>query len=492
MLKSSLLEILRTYSKQELIKFEDFVRSPYFNKKENVLKLFLEIKKHSPDFADENLEKEKVWLKIFPGKEYNYGIMKNLIFDLSKLCESFLSEEVYKNNEIQRTADFLSMVSDRNISNIFLNKFDSAEKTFRNNFKSGKYDFSGNYYEKMRDIYEIKSLFIQIKRQIKKQSELIKGPEYLILGFLIKCFNEFHNVILNNLDFNTPVKDNIAYVFLKESDDNSVLKIILEYLKENSPENFIILKCYYSMYKALSRNDSIEFFNEFRNDLSKYGSMFSKNELRELYNSLLTSFGNRKFTTVDFYTEYFKILQVGFDNNVILNRDGTIQPDNFVSIVNVTCSNNKTEFAEKFISEYKNKLPQEYRENLYCYAMAHLHFYNNNFEKSLEFTAKFQTSDLMHKFFIKNLQISIYYELNDRISFDYSIDSYRHFIKKNNLSNESRVIVHTKYYNYVSRLFKLKEKTDKFELSKLKKDITEVKATNKKWLLRKIEELENS
>ena len=55
MLKSSLLEILRTFSKQELIKFEDFVRSPYFNKKENFVKLFLEIKKYSPELSDEDL-----------------------------------------------------------------------------------------------------------------------------------------------------------------------------------------------------------------------------------------------------------------------------------------------------------------------------------------------------------------------------------------------------------------------------------------------------
>ena len=61
MLKSSLLEILRTFSKQELIKFEDFVRSPYFNKKENVVKLFLEIKKYAPEFESENLDKEKVY-----------------------------------------------------------------------------------------------------------------------------------------------------------------------------------------------------------------------------------------------------------------------------------------------------------------------------------------------------------------------------------------------------------------------------------------------
>ena len=490
MLKSSLLEILRTFSKQELIKFEDFIISPYFNKKENVTMLFLEIKKYLPELSNENLEKEKVWNAIFPGKEYNYGIMKNIIFDLNKLCESFLSEEIYKKNDIQRDLDFMTSASERNLSNLLMSKFDSAERAFSKNSEKFKDDFASNYYENLRDYYELKTVFLQSNSQFKKRDELIKMPEYLICGFLIKCFSTFHKLILNNLDFNIPVKDNIAYLILKEMDENSIIENLMNYIKEHSFKNYPVLKCYYSMYKALSRNDSIEYFHEFKNDLSKYGNLFSENEIRDLYNCLLTSLGNRKFTTLDFHAEYFSIIEIGFKNKVILNHEGTIHPANFISIVNVSSSNNKIEFTEKFISDYKDKLPQELRESLFNYSMAQLNFYKGNFDKSLEFIIKFQTKDMMLKFFIKNLQLSIYYELNDRVSFDYSIDTFRHFIKKNNLTNESRSIVQAKYSDYVNRLFKLREKSNAFELSKLKKEITDNKATNKIWLLEKIKELE--
>lgn len=491
MLKSSLLEILRTFTKQELIKFVDFVMSPYFNKKENVTKLFLEIKKYAPDFKNENLEKETIWEKIFPGKKYNYGIMKNLIFDLSKLCESILSEEVYKKNELRRDQDFISSIAGRSVNNLLMSKFDSAERVFRKDSERFRYSFISEYFEQLRDHYEIKSDFLQSNMLYKKKDELIKLPEYLIFGFIIKCFSVFHKIILSNLDFNTPVKNNIAYLFLKEMDENSVLENLLNYTKEHSEKNYPVLKCYYSMYKALSMNDSIECFHQFKNDLSKYAGIFSEDEKRDLYNCLLTSLGNRKFTTDNFQEEYFSIIEIGFKNKVILNRDGTISPDNFISIVNVTCSNNKIEFAENFISDFNVKLPEEYRESLFNYSMAQLNFSKGNFEKSLEYIIKFQTRDIMCKFFIKNLQLSIYYELNDRVSFDYSIDSFRHFIKKIELSNESRVIVYTKYIDYVSRLFKLREKENLYLLSKLKKEITDTKATNKIWLLKKIEELEN-
>ena len=34
-----------------------------------------------------------MWKHVFPGKKYNYGIMKNLIYDLSRLAQKFLELE---------------------------------------------------------------------------------------------------------------------------------------------------------------------------------------------------------------------------------------------------------------------------------------------------------------------------------------------------------------------------------------------------------------
>ena len=68
MLKSKVIEILRTLSADELKLFREFIRSPYHNKNKNVISLFEIIRKFSPSFNDPNLTKEKVFKKIFPGK----------------------------------------------------------------------------------------------------------------------------------------------------------------------------------------------------------------------------------------------------------------------------------------------------------------------------------------------------------------------------------------------------------------------------------------
>ena len=57
----SLLEILRTFSHDELKKFEDFLSSPYFNKHSGVTLLYKHIKKYAPEFKSPKLEMDEVW-----------------------------------------------------------------------------------------------------------------------------------------------------------------------------------------------------------------------------------------------------------------------------------------------------------------------------------------------------------------------------------------------------------------------------------------------
>lgn len=493
MLKSSLLEILRTFSKAELAKFEDFVRSPYFNKKENVLKLFLDIKKYSPELTDEALKKEKVWSRLFPGQIYNYGIMKNLIFDLGKLCESFLCEEIYKNNEMQRSLDFLTSVFSRNTDGIFINKIESIERSFRKNFETNKYIYAHEFYKQFGNILELKSNFFHVHTpQNKKQNELKNVSEFLIYDFLLNCFRVFHKLMVHNLDLNLSPDNNIVYRLLKEMDDNFILKNIIDYSENSSAKDHKILKANYLMYKALTANLNNDAYNEFKNFLYENSSYFSRDEIKGLHVSLLTSLTNLKTTTDEFYHEYFSIIQMGFQSKVMLNSDGSITYQSFFSIVNVSLGAGEIKFAEDFINNYKDKLPLNLRESMYNYSMAQLNFSKKNFEVALEFLSLIRDEPQFLKFSIKNIQLNIYYELDDRVAFDYSFDSFKHFIKKNKLTNESRVLTLTQYSNYIKTLFKLREKSDSFELARLKKEITEKKVINKKWILKKIEELEHT
>ncbi len=490
MLKSSLLEILRTFSKQELIKFEDFVRSPYFNKKENVTKLFLEIKKYVPAFENENLEKERVWNKLFPGKSYNYGIMKNIIHDLSKLSESFLTQEIYNGKELQRSLDFLESVFDRKIKNYFEIKYESAEKSFKNNFDKRKINFTGEYYYQQKSLTELYESYLHINSpQNKNKINIIPSCEYLIYAFLIESFRMFHKVIGHSLQYNHPLNENILYNFLTKLDEDLIIEEVLKYSENTQVEYHLILKCYYNMFRALRLNDNFENFKEFKKSISLISNILPKYEIRDLYFTSLTCLTNLKISLKDFSKEYFEIILLCYNNKVLQNEDGSISPHLFFSIVNMACSRMELTFAENFITEYTPRIPAELRDAQFNYAMAIFNFSKKNFNVSLEYLAKIKNEGMSMKYYTKNLQLDIFYELNDRESFEYAFDSLKHFLRKNKLTNESRILVLIKYCGYLKAMFKLKEKYNSFDFDSLKKEIELNKVGNKSWLLRKLDEL---
>ncbi|MBK7253007.1 MAG: hypothetical protein IPI04_03590 [Ignavibacteria bacterium] len=117
-----LIQILRSFTKNEIVLFDEFLRSPFYNKKPNAVKFFETLKKHAPDYNGDEVGKENIWKQLYPGKKYNWGVLKNLIFDLTKLSEKFIEVMLYEDNVTEKNFLYLDALSNRKfIINSFLN-----------------------------------------------------------------------------------------------------------------------------------------------------------------------------------------------------------------------------------------------------------------------------------------------------------------------------------------------------------------------------------
>ncbi|MEZ4821112.1 MAG: hypothetical protein R2942_01405 [Ignavibacteria bacterium] len=61
------------------------------------------------------LDKEECMEKNCFGKEYNYGLFKNIIYDITKLTERFLEVENFNSDEIERMKHLLRKLTDKNL-----------------------------------------------------------------------------------------------------------------------------------------------------------------------------------------------------------------------------------------------------------------------------------------------------------------------------------------------------------------------------------------
>jgi hypothetical protein len=92
---SKLISILKSLSKKEFRDFGRFVYSPFFNRLNNVIKLFDILKRHYPKFSSQDLTEEKICDSVFPGEKFDYSKFKNLVSDLMWLAEEYLALKRY-------------------------------------------------------------------------------------------------------------------------------------------------------------------------------------------------------------------------------------------------------------------------------------------------------------------------------------------------------------------------------------------------------------
>ncbi|MBS1516879.1 MAG: hypothetical protein JSS91_02200 [Bacteroidetes bacterium] len=494
MLKSSLLEILRTFTKPELIKFGDFVRSPYFNKKENVTKLFLEIKKYAPEFSDENLAKEKIWVKVFPGKEYNYGIMKNLIHDLSKLSESFITNEYTKSQKLRNNTDLLAALLERHITKVFLSKYDIVEKSYDVLvFKNESFRIN-EFYDSMNKLNYLKAMYNKLYVPASAPFDSIsESGIYFIYTVIVNSYKNYNNYLALN-DKEIIDKDNINEMFMTGL-NKYIITELLDKVKSKSGRDYLILKCFYEINVSLSSEADISDYFSFKKSLEDCTDILSKNDLRDLLTCLSNSLHNiregKTNTGINSNKEMMEIYNMEIDNNVFLWQNGLMAQNAYMSYIITAFTLREYESIEKLRTKFRNKIPEDKRENVDLYCLAHISFGKKEFNKSLEYLSMIDHDFFNMKHLIKDIQMMNYYELSDYISFSYTLDSYRHFVSKNKSVKPHNKSLSEVFCSNINKLFKLRESFDLYELGKFRKEIEENKLINKYWILDKISEIES-
>ncbi len=116
MTNSKLVQLLRTFSKDEFRSFGKFVRSPYFYKDKSVIKLYKALKQFYPAFNSGRLKKSFVFEKMFPEKQYSDSQMKYLMSEMFSMGKRFLSYNNLEKDSFELNIRLLKELNSRNTS----------------------------------------------------------------------------------------------------------------------------------------------------------------------------------------------------------------------------------------------------------------------------------------------------------------------------------------------------------------------------------------
>jgi len=486
---STILEILRTFDENELKVFEEFLSSPYFNKKAAVIKLYKQIKKYAPEFVSPRLKKEKVWEALYKNKQYNYGLFKNYIYDLTKLAEKFIMYESIKKENLHSQFSFLESLYDRQIKDLFESKFNSLEKKI-NHFQKNSDIEAKDKFEFLSKIYLLKSNFSDLfSRHPSIGDEFKQHSVFRISLLLYSVLEASINAVNLSLKNFYDIENDPVLLFVRKADSVNLINEFLEIIKKEQPGNYEIINVYYKYYLSISDNNSVENYSELKDALIRNAQSFSKPDLHNLYSGLRNTAINLCSPGLNKGKEFLDITKHMMKDDIVIIKGGIMNEITFVSEIQTACSLADAEFIEEFTDKFVRHLPRASRDNMKKFAMTHLYFARNEFERALEQMLTIRYDLFGVKFYLKNLQMMIYYELNDHNSFLLLLDSYRHFLNNNRSVTEDWKKTQTVLIKFLTRLFNLKGNYDEYELKKLKQDVSSSLVLKKQWLLRKIEEL---
>lgn len=475
-----LIEIFKTFSEAELKSFGEFIISPYFKKKSAVIKFWNVVSAYAPEFSSE-VKREDIYSKIFPGKKYNYGTMKNLIFELSRLIEKFLSVEKLNNDKFQSDLYYLNQLLDRSLGKVFNSKFSEIEKQCKK--VNGEYQ---EYYLNLSRLTALKKdfQFIQSLKEIDYH-DFDKTSEYLIYYLIVQIFAEYNSSTAIRIMAN---KSGAAHL-LEKLLDSLDLEKVMSAIKDQSIEDYDRLVFSYKKYLAIANPDKPAFYFEFKSHIIKNMEILTRDEKYNVINGLITALSELQIDSYQKTREYTELNKLRVKHNLVVAKEG-LSPVIYSSIIYNAGITKDSEFLKEFMDKYYDELQEDYKVNMKNLSLAYLSFAKNEFHQSLEYINKIDFDIFQFKLYVRNLQMMVYYEIGDYIGFSYTKDAYKHFLINNKSISQRTKLLYNNLINYIESLFQVRDSRDFNDTEILKvKLINENVVGMKSWLLEKAGEL---
>lgn len=469
--KSIALEIIRNFSGEDFDRFYDFIRSPYFNKNSNAVRLFELLKKYRPDFESAMLDKEKIWEKLFPGKKYNYGTMKNLIFELKKLASKYLIIDELERNTLEEEEILVRALGKRNIPRFFVTKVNEIEKKYKiENLPALRVE-TQDYFASMFMIKFMKHAFLRVyDAKLAKNEDLQAYTTLMVSSFIVYSALFYNNIMAQSTDVNFHLENNALHTFLKIIKEDKMDELLNAINKYSASAGRFVTLCWLRM-KTIMKGATIDDFYKFRDSVYENAHNMPVLELKGFFNGIVNAANLLDSPKINIAKERVDSLKIRMKRNMIAHDDGRIYVLELLQFFWSAGQLNDFEIIERLIKEYIVKSKDESRDNVMMCGEIYFRIRDGKFNEALELISLVTSESFMMKVHLRMLKVRCFYMTDDYDSFLYERDSLNHFLKSSKSLSEKNIRQLKDYFEKVNRMLRLKRNFEGSEFKKLRTEI---------------------
>lgn len=392
--KSKLIKLFRGLAKTELLEFGRYLKTPFFNRDANLVKLYDYIKKHYPEFESEKLRKS-FFLKKMTGNESGKDRrIHDWMSDLTKKLEDYLIMVGMRSKPLARDFVLLDVMKDRQMDELFFRSI----RGIRSKLDSSPERDMFYYFNQWR----------------------LRHEAYFHTGVTKKYKDEKDiDATMSEIDkFFCTVKLRYSAEMLTHEQQHSVdhaIALLPEVIREISKPEYKNNKLFeiYGLAIELFYEEKDETYNKLEKLIYGHLHLGNEDEKHTLLNILLTHAIKALAEDKPGYRQkVFDWYVYRMDNNLML-EDGYITPNHFINAMYLATTLHEAAWLERFIKEYTQYLNDDIRENTTLLAQAYLYFTREEYKKSLRTLMQIGGGDFIYPLSIRTLSIQCYYELGD-------------------------------------------------------------------------------
>jgi hypothetical protein len=459
---SPLLDIFKHLTKQDRKELSDFVRSPFHNKKEEVVLLFDYLDKNAE--TPTNLRKETVFKAVFPTiKTYDDKTMRYLMSFLMKSIQQFLIYNDLKNNDLDTGLRLNRALRLRGADKAYQKALsENYERLDAQELRHS--DFHLHTFHVRLEEYEYRH---QKKRNDEFNLQAISDSltDYYATELLRQaCVMQSHKSVS------------------QKSYNHLFLDVILEKITSGSYQCPPSVSAYFYAYKMVIGDSQLDDFQVLKQIITTENTLFPQNEIRDLY-LLAINFCIKKLNSGErsFQLEALDLYKKGLQNGAILENK-ILSPFTYNNVMLLALKNDEYVWAEQFLNDFKKNLPSSERENIFKYNFALFYFRQNDYPKAMALLQEVTLKEVLFNLESRRVLMRIYYELGEITALESLLESFTVFLhRQKNLGYHKN-----NYQNLVKFVKKLLHSDLKNDALKtqLRTEIEHtVELTEKDWLL---------
>lgn len=412
MRKNKLVSLLSTLNTREWQRLHDYVSSPYFNKRRELIPLLEYFSDRLQREEAPTFNKKTIFAVIFPDEPFDDQQLAYQFNYLLQLTEDFLAWEALEEDPMVLQRSKLIALLERRQEKHFKLHFKKARKLVGQSPERSDIFWRNHYY-----LAEISAQAFMNKRKRQYDQSFQELSDSLDYYYMYEKLR--YSCAMVNIEGIAASKYDIK-----------MIEAIIQQLDREETVDFH-LQIYRLIYQSLTEPESEGTFDRLKKLIQKHQADLSKSEQREILLFAINICARQiRQGREEFYEEALSLYLLGIDNKALF-AGSNLTHWTFNNVVKLALRLKRHDWLEAFIKEYAQHLAPNVREDTMNYSLAELAFNQGNYDAVLQRINQIKFTDPQYYLGSRIMLLKAFFELGAIDSMASQLASFIMFLRRN-------------------------------------------------------------